>query len=405
MPGYGASYWAERTPKARRRSYPAFRGDTVADAVVIGGGLTGCTAAYVFASAGLRVLLVEAGRLASAGTAGGVGAIVPQPDTWFRRAEASAGLRAARAAWTLSRRSALDLRAALVRLGVRCDLTPAPVVINARDAAQAQMLRREQAARRAAGIVSPWLTPASATAEIGTESSGALRLNDGFVMDPVRAALGLATAAGKKGAQIFEQSPVRRTRFTRRHADVIFPNGSIRTRLIYVATGGPGTLFGSLRRHVREEEAYGVVTEPLSAAMRRATGGREAVLTEAAEKTMWLRWLPDGRALLLGAPAAPTPPRQRDKVVVVRTADLMYQLSVRYPVISGLPARWGWQVPVVATADGLPWIGAHRNYPFHYFAMAFGAHADGLAWHAARAALRHLNGDEARDDRAFGFLR
>jgi glycine/D-amino acid oxidase-like deaminating enzyme len=351
------------------------------------------------------VTLLEADRLASAGTAAGLGAIVPQPDAWFRAVEAAAGLRVARGAWTAARRSALDLRAALARAGIRSDLAPAPVVVNARDAQAAQALRREQAARRAAGLVAPWLTSAAAAAEIGTESSGALRLADGFVIDPVRAALGLAAAAEKKGARVFERSPVRRTRFTRRHADVLLAKGSIRTRLVYVATAGPGSLFASLRRHVREEDAYAVVTEPLPAAMRRAVGCRRTILTETGETAPWLRWLADDRALFLGGRGAPVPSRQRDRVLVARTADLMYQLSVRYPAISGLPAGWGWRVPVVSTADGLPWMGAHRNYPFHYFAMAFGVHGAGLAWQAARAAVRHLAGEDRRDDQAFGFLR
>jgi hypothetical protein len=37
--------------------------------------------------------------------------------------------------------------------------------------------------------------------------------------------------------------------------------------------------------------------------------------------------------------------------------------------------------------------------------MAFGVHGAGLAWQAARAAVRHLAGEDRRDDQAFGFLR
>ena len=58
MPGYGSRYWAERTADNRRRSYPKFRGSHTADAVVIGGGLTGATAVYVLANAGMSVMLL-----------------------------------------------------------------------------------------------------------------------------------------------------------------------------------------------------------------------------------------------------------------------------------------------------------------------------------------------------------
>ncbi len=403
MPKLAQPYWAERT--SRRKTYPKFRGDHTADAVVIGGGLTGCTAAYVLAAGGLQVVLVEADRLAGGATARGLGAIVPQPDALFRTMEQAAGLRFARTAWKETRRSGLDLAAALRKLSIRCDLEPADVVVNARSTDDAQMLRREQATRKAAGIDAPWLTAPAARAEIGADTAGAIRLHDGFTFDPVRASLGLAAAAVARGARVFEQSPVRRTRFTRKQAEVVLATGSIRTPGVFVATGGPGALIRQLRRHVRELEGYAVVTDPLSAAMRRETGRRASILTEAGGDPHWLRWLPDGRALFSGALGPPVGSRLSDRTRTQRTAQLMYELSVLYPAISGLPPRWGWSVPVVSGIDGLPWVGPHRNFPFHFFALGFGWHGDGLAWFAAKAALRHFTGESRREDHALGFER
>ena len=323
MPGFGTSYWSDRTAAARRRSYPTYRGQREADVVIIGGGLTGCTAANVFAEAGHSVVLLESDSLAGGATSGGIGAIVPQPDTSWRPVEQAAGVRVARAAWSSARRSALDFASVLRRLNVRCDLSPAPLIINARTADDGRWLRREQAARRAGSVPTPWLPAASVSAAIGSESSGALRLGDGFLFDPVRATLGLAATADAKGAEIFEQSAVRRTRFTRRYADVILATGSIRTKMVFVATGGPGSLFGSLRRHVTDHDAFVVVTEPLSAVMRRETGRRSNIVTEAGGAPHWLRWLPDDRAVFGGGLGKPIPPRQRDKAVVSHTAELM----------------------------------------------------------------------------------
>jgi len=405
LAGYGTYYWAERTASTRRRTYPSFRGQLTADVVVIGGGLTGCTAAHVFANAGLKTILVDAGRLASGSTAGSIGALIPQPDAWFRTVEAAAGLRVARAAWKASRRSALEFSSALSRLNIKCDLTPQPLVINARAAPDVDRLRREQAARKAAGLDAPWLSGAATAAETGTDSAGAIRLSDGFVFDPVRAALGLAASAAAKGAAIFEKSAVRRTRFTRKHADVILTTGTVRTQNVFVATGGPGALFSQLRRHVREQAGYVVVTDTLPAAVRREVGRRGSVVTEASDVAPWLRWMSEDRVLFAGGLSAAPGTRQRDKAVVRHTADLMYELSVRHPAISGLPAAWGWTIPVVSTPDGLPWIGSHRNYPFHFFAMAFGWHGDGLAWFAAKAALRAFADESTSEDHALGFLR
>jgi glycine/D-amino acid oxidase-like deaminating enzyme len=405
MPGYGARYWADRTADNRRRTYPRFRETDSAEVVIIGGGLTGCTAAYGLAVAGFKVVLLEAERLASGSTAGSIGAILPQPDAKYADVERAVGRRAARTAWKEARRSALEFASILRRLSTRSDLVASSLIINAASPGEAQALRREQAMRKDAGLDTPWLSAQAADRAFGTATGGAIRLREAFQFDPVRATLGLAGAAESKGARIFERSLVKRTRFTRKDALVVTEGGTIRTRAVFVATGDPGALFGQLRRHVKRLDGFAVATESLSAAMRREVRLKDAVLTEAADAPHWMRWLTDDRILFAGAAGPPVKDRQRDKAIVQRTAQLMYELSVRYPVISGLPAAWGWNLPVVSTQDGLPWIGPHRNYPHHFFALGFGWHGDGLGWLAARAAARYFRHESRREDEAFGFVR
>jgi glycine/D-amino acid oxidase-like deaminating enzyme len=405
MPGYGARYWTERTAVAKRRRYPVLRGDHSADVVIIGGGLTGATAAYVLAKGGLDVILVDADRLASAGTAASLGCLMPEPHVSFRSVEAAIGLRRARAAWQATRASALEMAALLRRLSVRCDLLPSPAVTTAMTDEGCALLRREYVARNAAGLEASWLSPTVAASTVGSSSSGAIKFRGGAVFDPVRAAGGIVRAAEEAGARVFEKSLVRRTTFSRRAAEVVLRNGRIQTKGVFVATGAPGSLFRPLGRHVRQSEGYVVVTEPLSSGMKREIGRRDSVVVELGPSERCLRWLDDGRAMFGGAASTPAGTRKATRVLVQRTGQLMYELSLRHPVISGLPGRWSWPIPVVTGPDGLPWIGAHRNYPFHFFAVAFGWHGDGLAWFAAKAALRHFTDQAERADDTFGFGR
>lgn len=406
MPGYGARYWAERTADSRRRSYPKLKGQHTTDVVVIGGGLTGTATAYALAAGGLGVILVEADRIAGGSTAGSLGVIAPEPDATYRPSEQGAGKVAARTAFLEAQKGAGDFARLIEKLKIKCDLEAAPYLVHAASPEQLEILKKDQAARRASGVPVTWTTPQGVRAETALETFGGLKMAPGFTYDPVRAALGLATAAESAGAGIFEQSAIRRTTFTRKYADVVLADATIRTTGIVVATGEPGAVFGQLRRHVRRASGFVVVTEPLPAAMRRETGKRAAVVTESAlEQRHWLRWLPDNRAMFAGAITPIPAARLLDKVRIQKTAQLMYELSVRYPVISGLPARWGWETEIVTTMDGLPWIGPHRNYPFHFFAMGFGWHGDSLAWAAARAALRYFKGEATRSDAALGFAR
>jgi gamma-glutamylputrescine oxidase len=405
MPGYGKRYWEERTASNRRRAHGKLHGDLTADVVVIGGGLTGCAAAVGLATAGFGVVLVEANHLASGATSSALGAILPEPDARYLSVERTLGRRIARTAWKEAHRSALEFASVLRKLPTRTDLASATLIVNTKEPQETQALQREHAARRDAGLDVAWMSATATRASLATDSAGSMRLKNAFTFDPVRAALGLAGLAESKGVRIFERSPVLRTKFTRKDATVVLSSGAIRTRRIFVAMGDPGRLFGQLRRHVRRHEGFALATASLPAAIARAVGARTSVLTEAGSDPHWLRWLTDDRLLFAGALAKPVPERQREKVLVQRTAQLMYELSVRYPAISGLPAAWGWSVPIVRTLDGLPWIGPHRNYPHHFFALALGWHGDGLAWFAARAAARFFQDEVRKEDDAFGFLR
>ena len=109
--------------------------------------------------------------------------------------------------------------------------------------------------------------------------------------------------------------------------------------------------------------------------------------------------------MIAGADQALVPPRLRDRALVQRTGQLMYELSLFYPELSGIQAAFAWDAPLASTPDGAPFIGPHRNLPGHLFALGFGRHGDGLAWTAARALVRHFEGTASKDDALFGFTR
>ncbi len=406
---YGQSYWEDAKPAARARAVArgkAPKGDLTADVVVIGGGFTGSAAAYTLTKAGLDVVLLEAGHLASGATEGSIGAILPVPDAPLLDVQKVAGKRVARIVFTELRRSASELSSTLKRLGIRCDLSATPLVVNAPFTNDAARLKKEVAARQALELDAAWLTAEASRRALATETQGAMRLQGAAVVHPVRAAVGLAKAARAKGARIFEQSQVKRTTFTRKDVTVVLAGARITARGVVVATGTPGPVFHQLDRHVRTVRGYAVVTDPLTPAMRRLVGARKALYTEGTESPRFLRWLPGHRALFAGltGPDLGSAPR-RAAAVRQRTNQLMYEFSLRYPDISGLPLAFGWDMPVVTTADGLPWIGPHRNYPFHFFSIALGWHGEAFGWLAAKAATRFFTDKATKDDQQLGFMR
>lgn len=400
-----ASVWFDRFPKSRRPEYARLRGEQAARVAIVGGGLTGAACALSLAAAGIDAIVLEAAQVGGGLTAGEPGVLREGLAGSFREVAARHGLRTARAAWETARRGALDFAAALRRYRIKCDLLRQDLVTFAGpDAEAGRLLRREYQARRDAGLTATWLAGAALKRETALDSAGALRTR-AVVIDPYKACVGLMAVAASRGAQVFERSPVRRIRPSKRHVDVQTEGGSVRVETVIVTTGAPIQDLRGLRRHLPAAHVYGVLTEPLPALMGRQVGLRRTILEPWTEAGRTVRWLADGRALLHGAPQPEVAARNRERALVQRTGQMMYEFSLLYPGISGLQPWSSWDAVDYETVDGLPLAGPHRNYPHHLFAFGSSRHGAGIAWTAARLLLRHLQGDSTRDDAALGFPR
>jgi glycine/D-amino acid oxidase-like deaminating enzyme len=400
-----APFWLGRFPRSRRPSYPRLRGEQTARVVIVGGGLTGAACAFTFASAGIDLVLLEADVLGGGMTGGDSGVLREGFAGSFHAATAAHGLRTTRALWDGMRRGSLDFAAALRRYKIRCELASQDVLSFAGPSSDAgQLLRREYQARRDAGVEGTWLTPAALARETALVTAGAIRTH-GAVIDPYRACIGLAAAAASRGARLHERSAVRRIRASKKHVEITTAGGVIRSETVIVATGSLVQDLRALRRHLRPEHVYGVVTAPLSAPLRRQVGQRRAVLDDAAGPARIVRWLDGDRIFVQSGRHPAVPERARERAIIQRTGQLMYELSLLYPAISGLPPALSWDGLDHDTTDGLPFVGPHRNFPRHVFAFGSSRHGAGLAWLAAKVALRHFQGAPVKSDEPLGFSR
>jgi len=401
---YGISPWIDRFPPSRVPDYSRLRGDQTFDVAIIGAGLTGCATAYSCAAAGLKTIVLEAERVGRGGSGRSAGLLLPEPGPAFRDIEQAHGLRAARIAFESWRRAALDAAALLRRLNIKCGLGPViPLVKVDRD--DEKVVRREFDARSKAGIEATWLPRKLLGKLTVPDAPAAIRMRDAFTLDPYRACLGLAAAAAARRAVICERSRVRKVAFTRKYVDVIAEGGTIRAATAIVTTGTPTVEFRQLRRHVKRRENYLVLTEEMPAAIRKQFGARDTTFRDTRNPHRRVRWTDDGRILVAGATQDETPERKRPAVLVQRTGQLMYELLTMFPVISGLMPEYGWELITGDTADGLMYIGAHRNYPHHLFALGGGGDSVTGAFLAARLLTRAAQGASEKDDAVWGFNR
>jgi gamma-glutamylputrescine oxidase len=401
---YGISPWLDAVPMKKRREFPAFRGVITHPVVIVGGGMSGAMTAYACAAAGLKVILLEAERIGVAGTGYATGLLSGESSESFREVEARHGRRTARALFNSLEPAPRELAATVKRLGIKAGLEVGASIRIIPPAQADKAVRKEVAARQSADLTASFLLPAAVARQSAVESTGGMRIPDGGFADPFKLTLGFLNAAIKRGAVVYERSRVKKITFTRKTATAFLDSGAITTTNLVICTGEPAGLFKSLKRHLREEHRYTVMTEPLSAAVRKEIGRRGTLLrdTEAPPHHLW--FTADHRAVFAGGDQKRQPDRLRDKTLVQRANELMYELTRLYPAISGAMPAYGWDVPLTHAVDGALYAGSHRNFPFHSF--AFGTeHDPARAYLASRIILRSILGKAEKDDTYFSFAR
>lgn len=403
---YGVSPWIDQFPKSRRPEFPRVRGDQAYPVVIVGGGLAGSMTAYAFAAAGVKVALLEAERVGWHASGRGPGVLQGEAAASYREVESRHGRKAARAMFAASRRAVLDLATTVRRLGAASGVEVLPAVrVLASYAGDEKAFAREIALRRDAGLDALGLKAAAAARESGVEGArAAVRIRDWGQANPYQLVTTFCAAAAKRGAALFEQSPVRRVRARAKDVEIQVQGAVLTAETVIVCTGEPTDLFRPLKRHVRFDDRYVALTDRVPAAVRRQVAARARVLADTETPPHLVRWAADGTIVVAGADQPRRPAAGKEKVLVQRTGQLMYELSRMYPEISGIQPAYGWDVPVATAVDGAMYAGPHRNYPRHLFAWAT-RHDPAQAFLASRILLRHHLGRAEAADAYFAFTR
>jgi gamma-glutamylputrescine oxidase len=401
---YGISPWLDAVPAKKRPEFPAFRGVITHPVVIAGGGMAGAMTAYACAAAGLKPILLEADRIGLGGTGAATGLLSGESSESFREVEARHGRRAARALFASLESAPRELAGTVKRLGIRARIETGGGVRIVPPYQNDKALRKEIAAREASDLIAAYLKPPAVARLANVESAGGMRIPDGGYADPFALTLGFLNAAIKRGARVFEHSRVKKITFTRKTATAFLDGGQITTTNLAICIGEPTSLFKPLKRHLRHEHRYAVLTEPLPAAVRKEIGAQSAMLRDTESPSHHLWFTADHRALFAGGDQKRQPDRLRDKTLVQRANELMYELTKLYPAISGTQPAYGWDVPTTHAVDGALYAGSHRNFPFHHF--AFGTlHDPARAYLASRIILRSILGKPEKDDTHFSFAR
>jgi glycine/D-amino acid oxidase-like deaminating enzyme len=399
----GKSLWLSRSPAGRR--YPRLSGAHETRVAVVGGGMTGALIAEAFASAGIDVIVLEASLVGAGSTVASSALLMQEPDVGLAGLEERYGSRTSRRIWQLSRESVANLVARLTRLGVGCDLQPREVVYYAVDAVTEASLRREFTLRTRVGGTDEWLGPGELRRRTGIAGRGAILARGGAQLDPYRACAGVLAAAAAAGAQVYEQSAVRRIDAGPAQATLHTDHGSVTAERVVIATGYATDRFRPLAGRFRMCRTYVMVTGPMSATERRDLGLSDVMVWDTHRPYHYARWTADHRLLLGGADRPVRAGQRRDQTFDTALRELRDHFETVWPALSAHETMCAWEGLFALTPDSLPYIGPHRRYRRHWFALGYGGNGLTFANLAARLLLERWHDGESSDQALFAFGR
>lgn len=266
---HGASLW--HAVSRNRRERPALQGGLDVDLAIVGGGFSGLSTALHAAEKGLSVAVLEAEIIAWGATGRNAGFVVPNfakmdPDSILAHLGPERGERLIDFA-----AGSADLVFGLIkRHGIDCDAVQNGWIQPAHSPAALEKVksRAGQWARRGRPAVT--LDRQKIEELTGVRGYvGGWMDRSGGVLNPVGYANGLADAAERAGAKIFE-----RTRVTSidRMADgwvLKTPSGSVRAGKVLIATNAYGeSLNPTLARSYFPLKVFQIATEPLPSEIR-----------------------------------------------------------------------------------------------------------------------------------------
>jgi len=228
--GMAGSYYAATANPIE--AFPTLAGEVSADLVIVGAGCTGLSAALHAAERGLKVIVLEGGKVGWGASGRNGGQMIPGLRKGAVELVKAYGAERAKVVLDLAF-EARDLVLALIkRHAIACDLKTTGHLLGAVKASDMRWMEEE--ADCLAEVIGyggvEVISAVRARAEVDAPYHGALIDRGGGHMHPLNYTLGLAKAAVAAGVTIFEQSPAVRIERAAGGVTLSTATGAVRAR-------------------------------------------------------------------------------------------------------------------------------------------------------------------------------
>ena len=384
------SYYAATAGDIPARA--ALDGDRRCDVCVVGGGLTGLSAALELAERGLDVVLLEANRLGWGASGRSGGQIIFGYSCDQSKIAGLIGQDHSQMLWDASLEGVALVRERITRYGIDCDFADGHVHV-ALKPRQARELREWQADMENTygyGTLE-WWDEAQTHEEIASPRyvAGLYDRNSGH-LHPLRYTLGVARAAEAAGAVLHEASPALRLERGAQPA-VVTPHGKVTADHVILGTNAYlAGVVGEIESRLMPVGSYIGASEPLGEATCRELIRRNTAIADMNFVLDYYRCSGDWRVLFGGRVSYSTrEPRDLKRAMRARMVHVFPQLAD-----ARMDFAWGGFVGI--TVNRAPHFGTLDGNII--FAQGFSGHGMAVSGLAGRVLAEAVRGQAGRFD-------
>ena len=384
------SYYAATAPERER--HRALTGRETADVCVVGAGFTGISAALHLAEKGYSVIVLEAERVgwgASGRNGGQVGSGMRETMSALER---SCGPAQAEALWALCEEAKTIIAERIARHRIDCDWRRGNLLASTRERYMGRIESEAAFCQRRFGYSGyRMLSLAEMREEVASDTYVGGRMDEGGGhLHPLRFVLGMAGAAERAGARIFEGTRVEGIRWGS-PSWVSTAHGVVEAEFVVLAGNAYlGRLEPRIESRIMPIVNHVLATEPLGEARARALIRSGACVHATKFVVDYYRCTADHRLLFGGGETYSDRPLADPGAFVRR-----YMLRV-FPQLADVRIDYAWSGRLAITMSRLPHVG--RLAPNGFYAQGFSGHGVALTQIAGKLVAEAVAGTAERFD-------
>ncbi|WP_136684126.1 NAD(P)/FAD-dependent oxidoreductase [Falsirhodobacter xinxiangensis] len=377
-----ASYWHDSAvPFADGQQGPV---EGSFDVAVIGAGFTGLSAALKLAKAGVRVAVLEGAHVGAGASGRNGGHLNNGIAHGYAAAKAHLGDARAHALYHAYDRSIDLIEQTIAEEGIACDFRRSGKLKLASKASHVAGLRANfELIHAEVDPDTAWLEKADLAGEVGSDAfHGAMLYRKSAMMHMGRYVNGLAAAAHRRGALVWENAPVIARKQVQGGWELQTPRGALRAGRVIAATGAYGTTptLKYFRRRIISVGSFIVATRPLTDAEAADVMPGNRTCVTSLNIGNYFRLSPDNRLIFGG--------RARFSSRSDQTSDAKSGLILRrsmasiFPRLADVQIDYCWGGLVDMTKDRFPRAGEAEGMLFGMGYSGHGAQMSTLVGHS-----------------------